>query len=230
MHGYGVYYWSDGHRYEGLWKNGNHHGIGHYTTAIQTLAHTTELTHYIGEFRDGAQLGLSKVAVEGGDSIYFGESNNLIYSNESEDCPASEVCWGRIQYNNGILYEGECREYVKEGHGILRYDRILLEDSEQKKAFCSMSHLSMQAADCPNERAILREIETLHLLIRSMDPIELSLDTTYSVYDIIYIRGGMYVGDFHDDEPHGEGDFYLSNGQNFHVHYDHGRLLAIHAS
>jgi hypothetical protein len=29
-HGYGVYYWADGRRYEGYWQNGKQHGEGKY--------------------------------------------------------------------------------------------------------------------------------------------------------------------------------------------------------
>ena len=29
-HGYGVYHWSDGRKYEGYWKDGRQHGEGKY--------------------------------------------------------------------------------------------------------------------------------------------------------------------------------------------------------
>lgn len=29
-HGFGIYVWADGRRYEGNWKNGKQHGKGHY--------------------------------------------------------------------------------------------------------------------------------------------------------------------------------------------------------
>ena len=32
-HGFGIYVWADGRRYEGMWENGKQHGEGRYTSA-----------------------------------------------------------------------------------------------------------------------------------------------------------------------------------------------------
>ena len=29
-HGFGVYFWADGRKFEGLWSNGKQHGVGRY--------------------------------------------------------------------------------------------------------------------------------------------------------------------------------------------------------
>lgn len=36
-HGYGVYIWADGRRYEGLWQNGKQHGKGKYILPNNTV-------------------------------------------------------------------------------------------------------------------------------------------------------------------------------------------------
>ena len=32
-HGFGIYFWADGRKYEGMWENGKQHGEGKYTSA-----------------------------------------------------------------------------------------------------------------------------------------------------------------------------------------------------
>lgn len=232
LHGYGTYQWQDGHSYEGTWKVDNQHGVGRYITVIPTLANRDEITTYEGEFRDGAQLGLARVSIEGGDSVYIGETNNLTYSstNKSNGESLSEICWGRIEYENGIVYEGECRDFVKEGRGVLMYDRILKGDTMDR--FCQLDFTQITSTSKkeeldPHIQELLREVETTHLLIRSLDPIEISTQSSDNIYDILYQRGGMYHGDFLDDDPHGEGSFLLSNGQSYEVRYEHGVLVSV---
>ena len=47
-HGFGVYYWPDGRRYEGLWSNSKQHGVGRYLVP-------TEGSNKIGVWKEGVR-------------------------------------------------------------------------------------------------------------------------------------------------------------------------------
>ena len=47
-HGFGVYYWKDGRRYEGLWSKGKQHGVGRYLVP-------QEGKNKIGAWKEGAR-------------------------------------------------------------------------------------------------------------------------------------------------------------------------------
>ena len=47
-HGYGVYIWADGRRYEGLWQNGKQHGKGKYILPNNTVK--------VGIWEDGKRI------------------------------------------------------------------------------------------------------------------------------------------------------------------------------
>lgn len=47
-HGYGVYVWVDGRRYEGNWQNGRQHGEGKYILANNTVK--------VGIWEDGKRI------------------------------------------------------------------------------------------------------------------------------------------------------------------------------
>lgn len=47
-HGYGIYIWADGRRYEGLWQNGKQHGKGKYILPNNTVK--------VGIWEDGKRI------------------------------------------------------------------------------------------------------------------------------------------------------------------------------
>ena len=47
-HGYGVYHWPDGRRYEGYWANGKQHGQGRYIVSNKEVK--------VGIWEDGKRI------------------------------------------------------------------------------------------------------------------------------------------------------------------------------
>jgi len=68
-HGHGLYTWSDGRRYDGMWQNGKQHGEGKYTLADGTVK--------LGVWKDGKRLKW----LQQQDSAEYMKNNEADYNN-----------------------------------------------------------------------------------------------------------------------------------------------------
>lgn len=100
-------------QYEGLWKNGKCHGVGKLQDALSSGSR---------EYINGEENGLGAIIWTQTDTKYIGEflpvSSSCTLGMEEND---ETLAWGRIEFGNGLIYEGETKEFLRYGMGQLSY-------------------------------------------------------------------------------------------------------------
>ena len=98
-HGYGVYTWFDGRKYDGEWDNGKPKGQGTMTFANGDM--------YVGQFQDGKRHGQGKMTF----------ANRDTYVGEFQDGKLHGK--GTLTFANGNVYQGEFKNGKQHGQGTL---------------------------------------------------------------------------------------------------------------
>jgi hypothetical protein len=125
IHDYGKYLFDCGDSYEGSFKNGEFEGIG----VLNTVADVSEGgSTCLGEFCRGERNGLVQIHDHETNTRFYGELTAV----EQSDSPvelnpfagatsATTSSWGRIEYPSGLVYEGQVKNTIRHGHGMLSY-------------------------------------------------------------------------------------------------------------
>ncbi len=140
--GFGIYYYSNGEKYEGQWLNGKRNGIGTYVwnngdtySGDWTLEKRTGKgiftwangNKYEGDFIDSARNGKGKYLPNPKnfkvETDYYGNKKETIniVSYEGDYVNNYWTGYGVAEYSNGDKYEGEWLNDVREGKGIYIY-------------------------------------------------------------------------------------------------------------
>eukprot|EP01084_Bolivina_argentea_P316970 549512_1 len=142
--GYGIYYYANGAKYEGAFKNGRKHGFGKY---IDTTGYLFDGRYengkangygkqvsksgnvYEGEFKDGKRNGNGKMKYKKAGAVYTGNWKNGKMEGKGKYCFSSgevyEGNWvndkregyGKAIFADGNIYEGYWKGGLKHGQG-----------------------------------------------------------------------------------------------------------------
>lgn len=107
--GFGVFYYNNGDKYEGEWKNDKTHGKG---IIFYHDNEERDRISYHGDFKDGNIEGIGVLEWKNG-SKYEGELKNDKRHGK-----------GKIYMSNGSTYEGDWLDNLKHGRGIFIYSKL----------------------------------------------------------------------------------------------------------
>ncbi len=121
-HGKGTYYWNNGDRYEGEWRDGQANGKGTYCWGNGQW----KGDHYEGEFRDDKFHGKGTLYNPDGSIAYSGkwENNQKAQAVSSVSTALKKIeAPNTVTLNlpNGDKYVGEIKDGKKHGRGIYYY-------------------------------------------------------------------------------------------------------------
>jgi hypothetical protein len=118
LHGYGIYAWPDGSRYDGMWKEDNRHGKGVYTQP--------DGARYDGQWKNDYWHGMGTTFDTFGNKIYAGgwvDGQRSGYGVETVNCPQnmSDNFLSRIfqKLACGMTYDGNWQEDLPNGEGTM---------------------------------------------------------------------------------------------------------------
>lgn len=118
LHGYGVYTWPDGSRYDGMWNRDNRHGKGVYTQP--------DGARYDGQWKNDYWHGMGTTFDTLGNKIYTGswvDGQRSGYGIDIFNCPQNmpDSFLSRIfqKLACGMTYDGNWQEGLPNGEGTM---------------------------------------------------------------------------------------------------------------
>jgi len=227
--GYGIYYYSNGPRFEGYWREGQRHGKG-------TLYFTNGSEHS-GEWENDELINC--VCTNSDGSRYEGEIRNQKFDGE-----------GTYYFNDGGKYVGEWKDGERNGQGVLydgrkirysgtwrdgelygqgtyyfinggRYEGALVRGMKDGigTLYCSdgSKYSGRWANDMKNGKGTFTFSNGSQYTGEWKDDQKSGRGTYY------YKDGDKYVGEWKDDLKHGEGIYYYEGGHSYSGEWKNGK-------
>lgn len=237
--GYGEYVWTDGSRYRGQWHNDLTHGRGELVTALDRISAERDrdrlryrrgdsswldsILSYSGEFSCGRLHGFGTANMFDG-SIYTGEWKEDRFEG-----------WGRLRHADQSEYEGDLHYGMRHGQGQLQHHMQFIPTLEEEDNMTDGSVTSTSTPPHPFfpghvALQIPAPLPLTHIPHEAeFEPPQEELDLTPQgpavlVEDVLHTWGGIYIGEWVQDRPHGRGTLQLRNGQLYQGNFYHGRI------
>mmetsp|Transcript_15197 Transcript_15197/g.33521 ORF Transcript_15197/g.33521 Transcript_15197/m.33521 type:complete len:477 (-) Transcript_15197:1522-2952(-) len=187
---------------------------------------TEAVLSYRGHFRMGQMWG-SGTALLGDGSRYEGAW-------ERDYCEG----WGRMEYSDGSVYEGDWSRGQRHGQGQLTHHMEVdpaesglgeghghgggaFESPEEEFDF-DAAPVTPAAAAVGTVPPGLEEVNELQQQHQEQ---EQGQSTGYSIESVLHTWGGVYMGHWAADDPHGNGSVVLKNGQVYRGSFRRGRIV-----
>lgn len=219
-HGQGKLYFPDGRLYKGEWENGYKEGQG-----VLTYANGDK---YTGDFSDNKYHGRGIMAYANGNR-YEGKWVNGQQSGKGTYFLANGDRYeggfmagqfsglGKMFYADGSVYSGQWQHNQRHGRGVLSFP----DEEEIVGEWADGQYLA-------DWHKYGYQGDTLNLRNCNVE------DCVSGTGRYTYTDGSVYVGEFRDGQPEGQGTVYYQSGSRYegswHAHTPHGRGIMRYAS
>lgn len=223
--------WPDGSRYEGEWRNNQPHGKG-----IKTYKDGAQ---YTGDFRQGLRAGKGKMSWPNGasysgewkDDQMQGEGSKRLADGSQYDGHFSKGQrdgWGTYVYTDKTRYEGDWKNDLQEGKGTLRFPDGGVYVGEFRQGHPhgkgELTYASGDRYKGDWEKGTLSGQGTLRYAKGGIYEGQWERGLRNGQGQWTSAAGTAYTGPFVNDKPHGKGSC-TEKGATFACRYEYGRRL-----
>ena len=200
---FGTYTWANGNKYVGEWQNNKRNGQG-----INTWADGEK---YIGEWQNDKRNG------QGNNTWANGEKHVGLYKNDLRHGQ------GTYTYANGDTYEGVYKNDDRDGQGTYTYANGRKEVGEFKNNALNGYAITYFANGSIDKEGIFKDDEFLYAQTKTLPncPSSGYFHNCSGTYE--WENGEKYVGEWQNNEMHGQGTYIFSSGNKYVGEYKDGQ-------
>ncbi|MDC0604601.1 trypsin-like peptidase domain-containing protein [Amylibacter sp.] len=200
---FGTYTWANGNKYIGEWQNNKRNGQG-----INTWADGEK---YIGEWQNDKRNG------QGNNTWANGEKHVGLYKNDLRHGQ------GTYTYANGDTYEGVYKNDDRDGQGTYTYANGRKEVGEFKNNALNGYAITYFANGSIDKEGIFKDDEFLYAQTKTLPncPSSGYFHNCFGTYE--WENGEKYVGEWQNNEMHGQGTYIFSSGNKYVGEYKDGQ-------
>ena len=200
---FGTYTWANGNKYVGEWQNNKRNGQG-----INTWADGEK---YVGEWQNDKRNG------QGNNTWANGEKHVGLYKNDLRHGQ------GTYTYANGDTYEGVYKNDDRDGQGTYTYANGRKEVGEFKNNVLNGYAITYFANGSIDKEGIFKDDEFLYAQTKTLPncPSSGYFHNCFGTYE--WENGEKYVGEWQNNEMHGQGTYIFSSGNKYVGEYKDGQ-------